>query len=386
MRQFLSIAACMAVVCLVISSMAFGQAVVSIDPATQESPETPIPWTFSPVAAISPGEEFTVDLTVENITDLAGWESDIRFDPAALGVIQVQEGEFLKQQETRLTFWQPGVIDNAIGEVTDVKTALLGAGGVTGIGTVLTIIFKAKQVGESIVELQDLRAGDSAGQPIPYETIGVTITVTAFQPWDINQDRLIDIFDLILVAQSFNMEEPSNPRADVNKDGLIDIFDLVLVARHFGESTTSGAPVAFQKPNTTHAPMIQHWLATARQANDGSIAFKRGIAVLERLLSVVAPRQTALFLNYPNPFNPETWIPYQLSHDATVQIKIYDIRGALVRQLNLGHQQAGHYVNRERAAYWSGRDENREQVSSGLYFYQLRVGDFSATKQMVILK
>ena len=100
----------------------------------------------------------------------------------------------------------------------------------------------------------------------------------------------------------------------------------------------------------------------------------------------MAPRQTALFLNYPNPFNPETWIPYQLSHDATVQIKIYDIRGALVRQLNLGHQQAGHYVDRERAAYWSGRDENREQVSSGLYFYQLRAGEFSATKRMVILK
>ena len=343
-------------------------------------------WTFSPVAAISPGEEFSVDLTVENITDLAGWESDIRFDPAALEVIQIQEGEFLKQQETRLTFWQPGVIDNAIGEVTGVKAALLGAGGVTGIGTVLTITFKAKQIGESIVELQDLRVGDSAGQPIPYETIGVTVIVTAFLPWDINQDRLIDIFDLILVAQSFDLEEPSNPRADVNKDGSVNIFDLILVAQHFGESTTSGAPVAFQKPNTTQETMIRRWLATARQANDGSIAFRRGIAVLERLLSVVTPKQTAIFHNYPNPFNPETWIPYQLATDADVQVRIYDISGTLIRQLGIGHQRAGYYVNRERAAYLDGRDEHGEQVSSGLYFYHLRAGDYSAVKRMVILK
>jgi hypothetical protein len=96
--------------------------------------------------------------------------------------------------------------------------------------------------------------------------------------------------------------------------------------------------------------------------------------------------ETKLLPNYPNPFNPETWIPYQLAADTDVQLRIYDISGTLVRGLVMGHQQAGYYVNRERAAYWNGRDENGEWVSSGLYFYQLRAGDYSAVKRMVILK
>ena len=90
--------------------------------------------------------------------------------------------------------------------------------------------------------------------------------------------------------------------------------------------------------------------------------------------------------NYPNPFNPETWIPYQLADNAEVQVSIYDISGKMVRRLNIGHQKAGYYVENERAVYWDGRSDTGEQVSSGLYFYQLRVGDYSAVKRMVILK
>ena len=97
-------------------------------------------------------------------------------------------------------------------------------------------------------------------------------------------------------------------------------------------------------------------------------------------------KRSALLQNFPNPFNPETWMPYQLATDADVQVRIYDISGTLVRQLGMGHQRVGYYVDRERAAYWNGRDENGEQVSSGLYFYQLRAGDYSAVKRMVILK
>jgi hypothetical protein len=96
--------------------------------------------------------------------------------------------------------------------------------------------------------------------------------------------------------------------------------------------------------------------------------------------------ETRLLPNYPNPFNPETWIPYQLASDAAVEISIYDLHGALVRQLRLGHQKAGYYINRERAAYWDGRSETGEWVSSGLYFYQLRAGDFTSLKRMVIVK
>lgn len=95
---------------------------------------------------------------------------------------------------------------------------------------------------------------------------------------------------------------------------------------------------------------------------------------------------TRLLQNYPNPFNPETWIPYKLASDAVVKIAIYDINGALVRQLNLGHQKAGYYKDRLNAAYWDGRNASGERSASGLYFYQLMAGDFTATRRMVIVK
>ena len=90
--------------------------------------------------------------------------------------------------------------------------------------------------------------------------------------------------------------------------------------------------------------------------------------------------------NYPNPFNPETWIPYQLATAAEVTLMIYDINGQLVRHLALGHRAAGVYQSQSRAAYWDGWNEVGESVASGLYFYTLTAGEFSATRRMLILK
>ena len=102
--------------------------------------------------------------------------------------------------------------------------------------------------------------------------------------------------------------------------------------------------------------------------------------------AAMAPNATALHANYPNPFNPETWIPYQLREAADVHISIYDQRGVLVRQLSLGHQVAGQYLSRSRAAYWDGRNQVGEPVASGLYFYTLTAGEFTATRKMLIVK
>ncbi|MCH8294866.1 T9SS type A sorting domain-containing protein [Candidatus Poribacteria bacterium] len=107
---------------------------------------------------------------------------------------------------------------------------------------------------------------------------------------------------------------------------------------------------------------------------------------LPNLIAYEIPTDTKLLPNYPNPFNPETWIPYQLASSAEVTIEIYNIRGRLIRRLNLGEQPAGLYLNRENAAYWDGRSDAGELVSSGLYFYQLRADDFTSVKRMVILK
>ena len=98
------------------------------------------------------------------------------------------------------------------------------------------------------------------------------------------------------------------------------------------------------------------------------------------------PEETSLLPNYPNPFNPETWIPYQLAEPADVALTIYDIQGRVVRDLDLGHQRAGVYQSRARAAHWDGRNAHGEPVASGLYFYTLKAGDFTATRKMLIRK
>ena len=98
------------------------------------------------------------------------------------------------------------------------------------------------------------------------------------------------------------------------------------------------------------------------------------------------PKKTVLLANYPNPFNPETWLPYQLANDAEVMIRIYSSTGQLVRHLNLGFQQAGYYVGKARAAYWDGRNDLGEKLASGIYFYQLSTGESSAIRKMVIRK
>ena len=100
----------------------------------------------------------------------------------------------------------------------------------------------------------------------------------------------------------------------------------------------------------------------------------------------LVPAETALLPNYPNPFNPETWIPYQLAKSADVALTIYDVRGVVVRRLALGHRPAGFYRSRGRAAHWDGRNALGEKVASGLYFYTFTAGDFTATGKMLIRK
>ena len=90
--------------------------------------------------------------------------------------------------------------------------------------------------------------------------------------------------------------------------------------------------------------------------------------------------------NYPNPFNPETWIPYRLAEDAFVTLTIYDQSGQIVRTLDVGHQIGAFYESRSKAIYWDGRNEFGEGVASGVYFYHLSAGDYSATRKMLILK
>ena len=107
---------------------------------------------------------------------------------------------------------------------------------------------------------------------------------------------------------------------------------------------------------------------------------------LPDLVTYEIPAQTELLANYPNPFNPETWIPYRLAEDGNVALSIYGAAGSLVRTIDIGFTPAAVYEGRSDAIYWDGRNNFGEQVSSGIYFYHLNAGDFSATRKMVIVK
>jgi hypothetical protein len=98
------------------------------------------------------------------------------------------------------------------------------------------------------------------------------------------------------------------------------------------------------------------------------------------------PTVTTALPNFPNPFNPETWIPFDLAASSDVVIRVYGVGGELVRTLDLGGLPAGSYADRSRAAYWDGRNESGEPVAGGVYHYEIRAGAYRATRRMVILK
>jgi photosystem II stability/assembly factor-like uncharacterized protein len=294
--------------------------------------------------------------------------------------------------------------------------------------------------------------------------------------------------------QSFTVEtvEIGYPRWDVNQDGIVDIFDLVLVGKHFGEdyrkltpSPIAGQmrsahaegdlwldvhpvfyphqllyveikttpiqdlygyqfdlafdPIALELLSIAPSQMLKqgetqtYWniskqrtavnVMHARQATkhgvnaegtlvkavfrvkdtqyDGCFVYLTNVKLADSkaqwipvnlrsvemsLRQLFTPAQSMLFANYPNPFNPETRIPYQLAEDADIVIRIHNIKGQLVRLLNLGTKEAGIYINKAKAAYWDGRDNFGQPVSSGVYFYTIKAGNFTATRKMVLTK
>ena len=200
---------------------------------------------------------------------------------------------------------------------------------------------------------------------------------------DINNDGVVNIQDLVLVASSLG--KTGQNVADVNADEIVDIRDLVKVAGALGNAAAAPSlhPQLLQTLTTAD---VQQWLSQAQHLDLTDITSQRGIRFLEQLLAMLIPKETVLLPNYPNPFNPETWIPYQLATDTDVQFLIYDARGVVVRRLALGHQSAGFYIGASRAAYWNGRNSLGERVASGIYFYQLLTNEASSMRKMVILK
>ena len=351
------------------------------------STKTRVGYVFSK-PEIHVDDTFRLDVNAENVIDLAGWQFDITFDPTRLEAIQVNEGNFLKPNgET--TFFRKGVMNNRSGKITGLSSARLSEVGVSGTGSLVSVTFKAKAGGQTPLRLNNFQFGSATGGIIPAGPHEIVISIEGqLASGDVNRDGQVSILDMVLVARHFGKTGSAHSEVDVNGDGVINILDLIIVAQHMGESTAAAAPsiLAMKGIEELDPATIQAWIERAQLEDDGSVVFQEGIAYLQRLLASLIPEQTALLANYPNPFNPETWIPYHLAASADVTLKIYDLQGRIVRALDLGHQLAGQYESRSRAAYWDGRNTVGEPVASGVYFYTLTAGNFTATGKMLIRK
>ena len=223
--------------------------------------------------------------------------------------------------------------------------------------------------------------GNITRQRYPIQLEEIAADPNAF---DVNGDGNINVLDLILIASNLG-NEGTNIAADIDGNEVVDILDLVLVAGMF-EGTAAAPAAQLQVPETLTAVEVQGWLTDAISLEVRDLIIKRGIMVLDQLLAALTPTETELLPNYPNPFNPETWIPYRLAEDAFVTLTIYDGSGRVVRTLDVGHRIASAYESQSKAIYWDGRNGLGEQVASGVYFYTLTAGDYSATRKMLIVK
>ena len=203
---------------------------------------------------------------------------------------------------------------------------------------------------------------------------------------DVNQDKKVNKTDLLLVVMALGESPPANPNFDVNVDGTVNIADVLLVIEALDDPVAAAAP-SFKEPVTSLDPQrLVMQIDILRAESDGSLKYEHAIAFFQSLLSSFSPSETQLLANYPNPFNPETWIPYHLAKPAKVTVAIYATDGTLVRTLALGHQPAGMYQSKGRAAYWDGTSALGEPVASGVYFYTLTAGEFRATRKLLIRK
>ncbi len=244
----------------------------------------------------------------------------------------------------------------------------------------LTIAFSAVPVvsGQEVT----LQVIDVHGN-IAKQTFSIGATGGVQVVGDINGDGVVNIQDLVLVANAFG--QTGQQPADVNGDGIVNIADLVKVAGAIGgdAAAPSAMSAAFEFFSTAE---VQQWLVETERLSLTDAMSQRGVRFLEQLLAILTPKETVLLANYPNPFNPETWLPYRLAEPAEVTVRIYAANGSLIRTLALGHLPAGIYEGRSRAAYWDGRNALGEAVASGVYFYTLSAGDFTATRKMLIRK
>ena len=228
--------------------------------------------------------------------------------------------------------------------------------------------------------------GITATTPVPTDAPEPSATPIVDTATDVNKDQKVNKTDLLLVVTALGEKPPTNPNVDINADGSVNIADVLLVIEALDDPVAAAAPSLGEIGTSLDPALLTAQIDILRAESDGSMKYAHAIAFFQGLLASIRPTETRLLANYPNPFNPETWIPYHLANSSDVRITIYNIRGSIVRRLDLGHQREGYYTSRNRSAYWDGRNSLGEPVASGLYFYTLTAGEFTATRKMLIRK
>ena len=337
-----------------------------------EIPTTRVRITPSPVEAPAIGEQFEVNVSITDGQNVRGYAVGVEFDARTLRYVSHIRSDYLAGN----VFVGPEIFERGFLGFNMVSTD----GGKSGNGILATITFEVVARESSTLEVHAVLS-DSNGKHLGFFSVDGSVIEP---PWDVNGDGVVNILDLSYVAA--RLGQAGENTADVNRDGIVDIKDLILVASAMDGELPAAPDARLLTTNNLTPAAVTQWLTEAQRLDLTDVRMQRGVAFLEALLTVLIPKETALLANYPNPFNPETWIPYQLSKPTDVTLTIYDIKGSVVRALDLGHQRAGMYQTRSRAAYWDGRNVVGEPVASGLYFYTLTAGDFTATRKMLIRK
>jgi len=211
--------------------------------------------------------------------------------------------------------------------------------------------------------------------------------VSIYPAWDANTDGVIGVSDLLIVGMYFGQSVPAGSDADVNSDGRVDVLDVIIICRNFGDSSVGASPGReTEKVSPEQLAVLEKLYDSVQATSGGDTDISTARKLLSDLISLntVKIDRSQLMQNYPNPFNPETWIPYELAESGHVTIGIYSSSGQLIRSLDLGHRDMGSYVHKDKAAYWDGMNESGENAASGIYFYVIQSGDFTATKKMII--
>ena len=330
----------------------------------------------SSISSAAVGEHLTLSVMIAGGVDVAGYQVEVDFDVSALRYVSGANADYLPVG----VFAVPPLVNG--NRVTLAATSLQDSS--VGAGTLATVTFEVIATGAPMPILSDAKLTDSDANFLVVRIENVEIISPVQFPEDVNGDGIVSLNDLTVVAT--RLGEKGENIADVNDNGVVDAADLLLIAIAIEQGNGAPSLHATNVVEVFTAADVRHWLWLVRQEGFTDAKYQRGILLLEQLLAILTPKETALLSNYPNPFNPETWIPYHLSQSADIHVSIYAADGKLVRVLSLGHQAAGIYDSRGRAAYWDGRNDLGESVASGVYFYTLTAGEFTATRKMLIRK